>query len=166
MGILNVLGVRLNYTQGQRDALYEAQINTIRTFPGQGTMIWGQKTAQSNLSALSSVNVRRLIIVTENSIRNSLVKVVFKLNNKFTRLQVFQMIDQFLRTVKAQNGVYDYKIVCDETNNTPQIIDQNQMNVDVYMKPQRSAEVIQLQTIITRTGANFNELVAQGGNFS
>lgn len=164
MGILNVLGVRLNYTQGQRDALYEAQINTIRTFPGQGTMIWGQKTAQSKTSALSSVNVRRLIIVTENSIRESLVKVVFKLNNKFTRLQVFQMIDQFLRTVKAQNGVYDYKIVCDETNNTPQIIDQNQMNVDVYMKPQRSAEVIQLQTIITRTGASFNELVNTGGN--
>jgi phage tail sheath protein FI len=75
------------------------------------------------------------------------------------------MIDQFLRTVKAQNGVYDYKIVCDETNNTPQIIDQNQMNVDVYMKPQRSAEVIQLQIIITRTGANFNELVSTGGNF-
>lgn len=165
MGILNVLGVRLNYTQGQRDSLYEAQVNTIRTVPGQGTMIWGQKTSQSKLSALSSVNVRRLIIVTENSIRESLVKVVFKLNNKFTRLQVFQMIDSFLRTVKAQNGVYDYKVVVDETNNTPQIIDQNQMNVDVYLKPQRAAEVIQLQTIITRTGASFSELSANGGNF-
>lgn len=164
-GLLRVLDVYIRYTEGQRDSLYVKQINPIRNIPGQGVAIWGQKTLQVKESALSRVNVRRLLIVVEKSIAAALVYIVFELNNQFTRLQVFQMVDSFMRRIKARNGVYDYKVVCDETNNDQTVIDNNELNVDVYIKPQRAAEFIRLQAVITRTGANFNELIATGGNF-
>lgn len=164
-GKLSVLGVNKVYTQGEKDLLYPNQVNFIQVVPGSGIMVWGQKTLQSSQSALSSVHVRRLLIVLEKSIAAALRPSVFELNNDFTRLQIFQQIDTYLALVKARNGLYDYRVVCDETNNTSAVIDNNELHVDIYLKPQRAAEFIQLQSVITRTGASFEELISTGGNF-
>jgi phage tail sheath protein FI len=165
-GLLNVLGLRINYTQGQQEILYPKQVNFLRTFPGSGTAIWGQKTLQSFDSALSRINVRRLLIVIEKAVTAALHRQVFELNNEFTRLQITQFIDGFMRRIQARNGVYSYQVVCDLTNNTPDVIDANELHVDIYVQPVRAAEFIQLQTVITRTGASFEELIASGGNFA
>ena len=164
-GIINALGLRLNYTAGQRDTLYQVGVNFLRTVPGSGIAVWGQKTLKSLDSALARVNVRRLMIVIEKSVARALNAVAFENNNSFTQRQVTELIDTFMRRIKARQGVYEYKVVCDSTNNSPAVIDANEMHVDIYVQPQRAAEFIQLQTIITRTGANFTELIAAGGNF-
>lgn len=163
-GLVSALGLRINYTAGQRDLLYSSNINYFRSQPGSGIAVWGQKTLRTIDSALSRVNVRRLLIVVQGSVSRALVRFEFENNNTFTRTSIKEVIDGFMRTIKARQGVYDYKIVCDLTNNTPFVIDSNQLNVDIYLQPQKSAEFIQLQTIITRTGANFSELIATGGN--
>lgn len=164
-GVINVLGLRINYTEGQRDTLYPKQVNVFRTIQGSGTALWGQRTLQSKESAASRVNVRRLLIVVQKSVQAALQSVVFELNNDFTRLQVTQFIESFMRRIKAKNGVYTYRVVCDESNNTDEVIDSEELHVDIYLQPQRAAEFVQLQTVITRTGTNFNELIATGGNF-
>jgi phage tail sheath protein FI len=127
--------------------------------------VWGQKTLQAKASATDRVNARRLLIAIESSVSKSIIYSNFEMNNEFTRLQVTQMVDSFMRRIKASNGVYDYRVVCDTTNNTDDVIDANQMNVDIYLQPQKAAEFIQLQTIITRTGQSFDTLIKSGGNF-
>lgn len=164
-GLVNSLGLRINYTLGQRDLLYSAGINFFRNIPGNGIAIWGQKTLRSVDSALGRVNVRRLMIVIEKSVAIALNGVAFENNNLFTRMKVVEMVDSFMRRIKARQGVYDYRVVCDDTNNSSNIIDANELHVDIYVQPQKTAEFIQLQTIITRTGANFSELIATGGAF-
>lgn len=164
-GKLNVLGLKKNYTQGEQENLYSAQVNFIRTFPGMGTAIWGIKTLQSFDSALSEVNVRRLLIIIEKAVTRALYNQVFELNNDFTRTRVTQFISSFMERIKSRNGVYEYQVVCDRTNNTPEIIDAGELHVDIYIKPQRAIQYIQLQTVITSTGASFDEIVASGGNF-
>jgi phage tail sheath protein FI len=163
--LLKVEGLARKYSDPEYQQLYPNQINAIKVFPGAGIAVWGQKTLQTMDSALTRVNVRRLLIVVEKSVAAALRYTLFELNNEFTRLQVTQMINQFMRGIQARNGVYDFKVVCDSSNNTPDIIDQQQMNVDIYLKPQQSAEFIKLQTVITRTSASFEELTATGGNF-
>lgn len=164
-GIVNVRGLRVNYTSGQRDALYSKQINFFRAFPGEGIVLWGQKTLQSKDSATGRVNVRRLLIVLEKSIVNALNKFTFEANTDFTRAQVKAIIDLFMQQVKARSGVTEFRVVCDKTNNPPAVIDANELRVDVYIQPTRAAEFIRLQTVITRTGADINELIVTGGNF-
>ena len=164
-GLVNSLGLRLNYTSGQRDSLYQAGVNFFRSLPGSGIAVWGQKTLRSIDSALSRVNVRRLLIVIEKSVAAALHNVAFENNNTFTRQRVTELVDTFMRRIKARQGVYDYRIVCDDTNNSSAVIDSNELHIDIYVQPQRAAEFIQLQTVITRTGANFNELIATGGQF-
>lgn len=164
-GMVNARKLAQNYGQGDRDALYTVNINVLRSMSGEGITIWGQKTAQTKASATDRVNVRRLLLVLEKSISKSLNYSDFEMNNPFTRLQITQMVESFMRRVQARNGVYEYRVVCDESNNTPEVIDGNQMNVDVYLQPQKSAEFIRLQAVITRTGVSFDELAANGGNF-
>jgi hypothetical protein len=153
--------------QGEIEALYgnPVNINPIIFSPGDGIVIFGQKTQQSKPSALDRINVRRLIITFERAAKQFLKYKLFELNNQYTRLDIETAINQYLTTVQAQNGVYTFKTVCDETNNTPQIIDQNQLNVDVYLQPEKDAEFIQLQNIITATGANF-QVIQRGFNLS
>lgn len=153
------------YSQAARDILYPKGINPIRNIPNAGIAIWGQRTMQAKASATDRINVRRLLITLEKSVMTSLIYRNFEKNTAFTRLQAFQSVDSFMRQVQAGGGVYSYQVVCDETNNTNEVIDNNQMNIDVYIQPTKTAEVIQLQTIITRTGASFAELIATGGNF-
>lgn len=170
-GMLNVLGITRVFTQGERDVLYEAQINPLQTFRGEGNVIWGQKTEQVKASALDRVNVRRLLIVIEKAISASLKYFVFEPNNQITRFRITAMIEEYLDLLRARGafqtelGDKGYKVLCDERNNTPAIIDRNELHVDIFIKPSRAAEFIQLQAIITQTGASFEELIARGVHF-
>lgn len=163
--IKDALQLRYKYTQGERDQLYPAQINFLQSIPGAGIALMGQKTLQAMDSALQSVNVRRLLLVLEKSMASALKYTLFEPNDPFTRSQVVQMLSSFLQDVMNRRGLYDFKVVCDETNNPPVVIDRNELHVDVYLKPVRAAEFIRLQSVITRTGASFEELIATGGNF-
>jgi len=169
-GLLNVLSVTPVYTQGERDVLYSAQVNPLQTFRGEGNVIWGQKTEQVKDSALNRVNVRRLLITLEKAISVSLRYFIFEPNSDTTRFRITAMIDQYMDLLSAkgafqtETGDKGYKIVCDTTNNTPAVIDRNELHVDVFVKPSRAAEFIQLQVIVTTTGASFNELIARGVN--
>ena len=142
---------------GEIEALYAnpVNINAIIFSPGYGIVVYGQKTQLSAPSALDRINVRRLIITFERAAKQFLKYKLFELNNYYTRLDITNALSQYLTLVQAQNGVYAFKVVCDATNNTPQIIDMNQLNVDVYLQPEKAAEFIQLQNIITATGVNF-----------
>jgi phage tail sheath protein FI len=171
LSICNVNGERYAFTQGERDTLYAAQINPLQIFPGSGNVIWGQKTETTTPSALDRVNVRRLLIILEKAMAISLRSFVFEPNDENTRFRVTAMLDSYLTTLSG-SGAFEttttdtkgYQVVCDETNNTPDVIDRNELHVDVFVKPVRTAEFIQLQVIVTTTGANFSELIAKGFN--
>lgn len=160
--VAGALGLRYKYLQGERDQLYSNQINYIQNFAGEGIAVFGQKTLQAKASALQSINVRRLLLVIEKAMANALKYSVFEPNDPFTRTYVTLMLNEFMTDVKNRRGVYEFKIVADETNNTPIVIDNNQLKVDVYIKPTRAAEYIQLNMVIMRTGASINETIASG----
>lgn len=169
-GLVNVLGLTNVFTQGERDTLYENGINPLQTFRGEGTVIWGQKTEQAKASALDRVNVRRLLITIEKAISVALRYFVFEPNSEVTRFRIVAMAESYLDQLYAKGafqselGDKGYLVVCDDTNNTPATIDANELHVDIFLKPSRAAEFIQLQTIITKTGASFTELIARGVN--
>ena len=171
-GKLDVINTTYIFTEGERDSLYQTEINPIQTFRGEGTVIWGQKTEQTKSSALDRVNVRRLLIVIEKAMAISLRSFLFEPNNEITRFRVEALLDEYLDKLSSQGafqtegGDEGYHVVCDETNNTPGIIDSNELHVDVFVKPSRAAEFIQLQTIVTKSGASFEELIARGVMFS
>ena len=169
-GQLNVLGITPVYTQGERDLLHSNQINPLQTFKGEGNVIFGQVTEQAKASATSGINVRRLLIVIEKSMAVALRQYLFEQNNEITRFRVTAMLESYLDDIAARGafqtelGDRGYKVVCDETNNTPQVIDNNELRVDVFVKPIRSIYYIRLNTVITTTGASFTELISQGAN--
>lgn len=150
---------------GDIEALYQnpVNINPLIFSPGDGIVVFGQKTQQSKPSALDRINVRRCIITIERAAKQFLKFKLFELNNQYTRLDITNALNQYLSLVQAQNGLYAYKTVCDETNNPPQVIDMNQLNVDIYLQPEKAAEFIQLQNIITATGVNFSVIQALAG---
>lgn len=150
---------------GQRDILYKNGINPIVSFAGQGKVVWGQKTLLDKSSAFNRVNVRRLFIVLEKSISTAAKYFLFEPNDDVTRSQLVNMIDPFLRDVKARRGVYDYRVICDETNNTPERIDRNELWATILIKPTRVAEFIVLQFVALKTGASFEESAAQINEF-
>jgi len=175
-GVLNVVGLTNTFTPptyynptGERDTLYAAQINPIQIFYGAGTTIWGQKTMQTRGSATDRINVRRLLIVMEKSIAIFLASFVFQRNNASTRFQIKAQIDAFMDDLSAkgafqvETGDKGYSVVCDSSNNSQASIDRNELYVDVYVKPVKTAEFVQLRTVITTTGASFDELT--GVNF-
>ena len=161
-GKLSVMDLSTSFTKGERDLLYQNQINPIMRHPQGGSVVWGQKTMQKKPSALDRVNVRRLLITIEKAIATALEFFVFEPNDGFTRLFIKNTIDDFLRDVKNRRGLYDYRIVVDETNNTPETIDRNELHTDIYLKPTRAAEYLPLRTIVTKTGASFEELIGGG----
>ena len=169
-GLLNILSVQDIFTEGERDTLYEAQINPVQTFRGEGDVIWGQKTLTRKASALSRVNVRRLLIVIEKAMAISLRPFVFENNSEITRFRINAMLVEYLDLISSQGafqteaGDKGYRVVVDTTNNTPAVIDRNELRVDVFVKPIRTAEFIVLQTVITASGASFDELIARGVN--
>jgi phage tail sheath protein FI len=160
--ITNVRKLGYNPNQANRDICYKNGINPIVSFAGQGKVVWGQKTMLDKNSAFNRVNVRRLFIILEKAISTAVKYFLFEPNDSFTRLQLINMIEPFLRDVKSRRGIYDYLVVCDSSNNTAERIDRNELWCDLYIKPTKAAEFIVLNFIATKTGASFTELVAAG----
>ena len=158
-GIKNVVKLAWNPNKTQRDYLYQSAVNPVISIPGQGTLLFGDKTLTLQPSAFNRINVRRLFIVLEKAIANASKYSLFELNDEFTRSQFVGLIEPFLRDIKGRRGIYDYRVVCDDTNNTAQIIDNNQFVGDIYIKPARSINFIQLNFVAVRTGVNFSEIV-------
>lgn len=154
-GGLNVLGVNEIYTEGDRDVLYESNVNPIQSDIGLGVYIDGQKTLSRAPSALDRINVRMLLIVIQKAITRALKPFVFEANDPFTRENIFSLVSNYMNNILARRGVYEFKVVCDETNNTAQVIDQNKLLCDLFVKPTRTAEFIKLNTIVTATGVDF-----------
>lgn len=157
-GTLSVLDENKIFSLDQIGKMYDKNINSVKFVQGAGFVMWGQKTAQLKKSALDRINVRRNLIYIQTNIENSLNQFVFENNTAQTRLRVFSIIDEFLAGIKASDGLYDYSVVVDETNNTPSVIDSNQLNVDIYVQPTKTIEFIQFTTVITRTGVNFGDV--------
>lgn len=157
--IKNVVKLAWNPTQAQRDAIYSVGVNPVASFPGQGTLLYGDKTLLTQPSAFDRINVRRLFIVLEKAIAKAAKYSLFELNDEFTRAQFVALVEPFLRDVKGRRGIYDYRVVCDNTNNTAQVIDANQFVGDIYIKPARSINFIQLNFVAVRSGVSFSEIV-------
>jgi len=150
-----------NPKKADRDELYKNNINPISAFPGQGIVLFGDKTLQSKPSAFDRINVRRLFIVLEKAISTAAKFQLFELNDEFTRAMFRNMTEPFLRDVKGRRGITDFLVVCDETNNTGEVIDTNRFVADIYIKPARSINFITLNFIATRTGVEFSEIVGK-----
>jgi hypothetical protein len=159
--IKNVVKLAWNPGQANRDDLYKKGVNPVVTFPGEGTVLYGDKTLLSRPSAFDRINVRRLFIVLEKSIAKAARSSMFEFNDEFTRAQFVNLVEPFLREVQGRRGVYDFRVVCDTTNNTPEVIDRNEFVGDIYIKPSRSINFIQLNFIAVRTGVSFQEVVGQ-----
>ena len=156
--LLGVAKLAYNPTKAQRDTLYKARINPLVSFPGQGTMLFGDKTLLSRASAFDRINVRRLFIVIEKAISTAAKSQLFEFNDEFTRAQFRNLLEPFLRDVKGRRGITDFLVVCDESNNTGQVIDTNRFVADIFVKPARSINFITLNFIATRTGVDFTEV--------
>jgi len=159
--IKNLVKLAYNPDKADRDLLYKNGINPVATFPGQGTILFGDKTALSKPSAFDRINVRRLFIVLEKAISTAAKFSLFELNDEFTRAQFISLVEPFLRDVQGRRGIYDYRVVCDETNNTAQVIDSNQFVGDIYVKPAKSINFIQLNFVAVRSGVAFDEVVGR-----
>jgi len=157
--IRNVVKLAWNPTQAQRDTIYSVGVNPVVSMPGMGTILYGDKTLLTQPSAFGRINVRRLFIVLEKAISQASKFSLFELNDEFTRAQFIALVEPFLRDVKGRRGIYDYRVVCDTTNNTPQVIDSNEFVGDIYIKPARSINYVRLNFIAVRSGVNFNEIV-------
>jgi phage tail sheath protein FI len=160
--LLGVTKLKWNPTKSDRDTLYKAGVNPIISEPGQGILLFGDKTAQSKPSAFDRINVRRLFVVLEKAISTASKFQLFELNDEFTRAMFRNMTEPFLRDVKGRRGITDFLVVCDETNNTGAVIDTNRFVADIYIKPARSINFITLNFVATRTGVEFSEIVGTG----
>ena len=156
--IKNVIKNYYNPDKADRDILYKNGINPIVTFPGQGTILFGDKTLLAKPSAFDRINVRRLFIVLEKAIATAAKYLLFEFNDEFTRAQFRNMVEPFLRDVQGRRGIFDFRVVCDETNNTGEVIDRNEFIGDIYIKPARSINFITLNFIAVRTGVSFSEV--------
>ena len=157
--IKNVTKLAFNPNKSQQDVLYKAGINPVVTFQGQGTVLFGDKTLIGRPSAFDRINVRRLFIVLEKAVSNAAKSTLFDFNDDFTRAQFVNLIEPYLRDVQGRRGITDFKVVCDNTNNTAQIIDSNQFVGDIYIKPNRSINFIQLNFVAVRSGVEFSTIV-------
>ena len=149
-----------NPTKSQRDTLYTSRVNPVATFSGQGTILFGDKTGLSTPSAFDRINVRRLFITLEKAISTASKFQLFEFNDEFTRAQFRNIVEPFLRDVQGRRGITDFSVVCDETNNSPDlVVDRNEFRADIFVKPNRSINFITLQFVATRSGVAFEEVV-------
>ena len=159
--IKNVVKLSWNPTKAERDNLYVKGINPVVSFQGEGTVLFGDKTMLSRPSVFDRINVRRLFIVLEKSIASAARSSLFEFNDQFTRAQFVNLVEPYLRDVQGRRGITDFRVVCDESNNTPNVIDSNQFVGDIYIKPARSVNFIQLNFVAVRTGVSFEEIVGR-----
>jgi hypothetical protein len=155
--------VKLAFSPGkiERDLLYKNDINPVVTFPGQGTILFGDKTLLGRTSAFDRINVRRLFITLEKAIATASNSTLFEFNDEFTRSQFVNLVEPYLRDVQGRRGIFDFRVVCDETNNTAEVIDSNRFVGDIYIKPAKSINFIQLNFVAVRSGVEFNEIAGQ-----
>ena len=161
--LLGVTKVALNPKKADRDTLYKGRVNPIVSFPGEGTILFGDKTLLAKPSAFDRINVRRLFIVLEKAVATAAKYQLFEFNDEFTRAMFKNMVEPFMRDVKGRRGVTDFLVVCDSTNNTGEVVDRNEFVADIYIKPARSINFISLNFIATRTGVDFAEIVGRTG---
>ncbi len=156
--IRGAVKLAFNPNKAQRDILYPARINPVVTFPGQGTILFGDKTALSKPSAFDRINVRRLFILLEKAIATAAKFQLFEFNDEFTRAQFRNLVEPFLRDIQGRRGITDFSVVADGTNNTGEVIDRNEFVADIFIKPARSINFIQLNFVAVRTGVAFSEI--------
>jgi len=161
--IKNVIKLAWNPNKTDRDILYPQGVNPVVSFPGEGTVLFGDKTLLAKPSAFDRINVRRLFIVLEKAIAKAARYSLFEFNDQFTRAQFVSLVEPFLRDVQGRRGITDFRVVCDETNNTGEVIDRNEFIGDIYIKPARSINFIQLNFVAVRTGVSFDEVVGKFG---
>lgn len=159
--VRGVTRLALNPTKTQRDNLYRNRVNPIVSFPGEGIVLFGDKTAQSRPSAFDRINVRRLFITLQKAISTAAQFQLFELNDEFTRSQFVSLIEPFLRDVQGRRGITDFRVVCDETNNTGEVIDSNRFVADILVRPARSINFITLNFVAVRTGVEFSEIAGR-----
>ena len=157
--IKNVVKLAFNPNQADRDLLYKNGINPVVTFPGQGTVLFGDKTLLVKPSAFDRINVRRLFIILEKAIASAAKSALFEFNDEFTRAQFRNLVEPYLREIQGRQGITDFKVVCDKTNNTAEVVDRNEFVGDIYVKPARSINFIQLNFVAVRSGVEFSEIV-------
>ena len=156
--VRGAIKLSFNPDKAARDILYKARVNPVVNFPGQGVTLFGDKTALAKPSAFDRINVRRLFLVLEKAIATAAKYMLFEFNDEFTRAQFRNMVEPFLRDVQGRRGIFDFKVVCDSTNNTGEVIDRNEFIGDIYIKPARSINFITLNFVAVRTGVSFSEV--------
>ena len=156
--LLGITKLSFNPNQAERDELYKKRVNPIVTFPGQGTILFGDKTLLTSASAFDRINVRRLFIVMEKAIATAAKFQLFEFNDAFTRAQFRATIEPFLRQVKGRRGIVDFQVVCDDTNNPQSVVDANQFQASIFVKPNRSINFITLNFVAARSGVEFEEV--------
>jgi len=157
--IKGVVKLPYNPKKAERDALYQSQVNPVVSFPGEGTVLFGDKTQLTKPSAFDRINVRRLFILLEKAIANAARFQLFEFNDEFTRSQFVSMVEPFLRDIQGRGGIQDFAVVCDGSNNTPQVVDSNSFRGDIFVKPSRAINFIQLNFVAVRSGVSFSEVV-------
>ena len=158
-GILNAVKLAYTPNQTQRDTLYSNRINPVIFSPGAGIVLFGDKTGFGKASAFDRINVRRLFIFIEEAISAAARDQLFEFNDEITRTNFVNIVEPFLRDVQSKRGIFDFRVVCDETNNTAAIIDSNEFVADIFIKPARSINFIGLTFVATRTGISFDEVI-------
>ena len=158
-GIRNAIKLAYSPKKSERDTLYQKRVNPITSLPGQGIVLFGDKTALASPSAFDRINVRRLFLVIEKTIGNAAKGVLFELNDEFTRNNFNNVVEPYLRDIQARRGITDFLVVCDSSNNTPDLIDKNEFIAEIYIKPARSINFITLTFVATRTGVSFEEVI-------
>ena len=159
--VKNVVKLSWNPTKDERDLLYKSGVNPVVNFKGEGTVLYGDKTLLAKPSAFDRINVRRLFIVLEKAISKAANYSLFEFNDEFTRAQFIALVEPYLRDIKGRRGIYDFRVVCDDSNNTPEVVDRNEFVGDIYIKPSRSINYIQLNFVAVRTGVAFSEVVGK-----
>jgi len=159
--IRNIVKLAWNPKQADRDFLYKNGVNPVVNFPGQGIVLYGDKTLLSKPSAFDRINVRRLFVVLEKAIARASQSTLFEFNDEFTRASFVNLVTPFLRDVQGRRGIIDFAVICDETNNTGEVIDRNEFVGDIYIKPARAINFIQLNFVAVRTGVEFSEIIGQ-----
>lgn len=161
-GVLNnAIRLAYNPNKAQRDRLYPLRINSIINQPGTGIILFGDKTALGYASAFDRINVRRLFLTVEQALERSAQAQLFELNDQITRANFINIVEPYLRDVQAKRGLYDYRVICDETNNTPEVIDNNEFRADIFLKPTKSINYVTLTFVATRTGVAFEEVTGR-----
>jgi phage tail sheath protein FI len=161
-GVLNnAIKLSYNPSKPQRDLLYTSRVNAIISQPGVGIYLFGDKTALSYASAFDRINVRRLFLTVEQSLEKASQAQLFEINDQVTRANFVNIVEPYLRDVQAKRGVYDFLVICDETNNTPDVIDNNEFRADIFLKPTKSINYITLTFVATRTGVSFEEVAGR-----